>query len=167
MSTKSPQRHMLIISINSRMTVIATFRCRIWIFCIMVCETAKMCTPNWPRVAVMGLPWTWRECRKKCWLSVLEQDTQKNNVDGDSLQAMPEDSQIQDIMAQPKAAEYNSSAIHAETVGPSLAKSERMGALCPSQGLYTCVTCIFCIFCSLCKCRMAYSRWQRFSSISL
>ena len=72
---------------------------------------------------------------------------------------MPEESQIQDVMAQPKATEYNSSAIHAETVGPSLAcESARMGALCSSQGLYTCVTCIFCIFCSLCKCRPAYSR---------
>ena len=63
---------------------------------------------------------------------------------------MSEDSQTQDLMAQSKAAESNSSTIHAESVGPSPAhESERTSDLYSSQGMYTCVTCIFRMFCSL------------------
>ena len=41
---------MSIISINSRITVIAIFKCRISIFHIMVSDTAKICTPNNPEL---------------------------------------------------------------------------------------------------------------------
>ena len=41
---------MSIISINSRMTVIAVFKCRISIFHIRVSDTAKICTPNNPEL---------------------------------------------------------------------------------------------------------------------
>lgn len=68
-------------------------------------------------------------------LDILYNDTWKNNGDGDSLQAMSEDPQMQDFMAQSNAAESNSPTIHAESVGPSAAhESARTSDLCFNQG---------------------------------